>query len=172
MTKDNPNSEGKSIYDEEGIFDKMTELKNITQQKMKFWPDSVKSFEQANFYSRSITQHNLITECIKNKEKWVMKSNSRDIEDTAMSIFEKKNESESKKSSIYHSEKIDEENEQEDEKQDNDKKFDKKSASKSSFFSKSNRTGNSAKKEKDENGTNNEQSQFSDTEKVGVTFFI
>ena len=165
--KESVNSEGKSIYEEEGIEEKITSLKNNSNQPLKFWPDSVKSFEHEpinKYYATSITQHNLITECIKNKDKWGTKSISREIDDTAFSLLDRRNETESKKSSIYHSEKIQEENEQEEEKAEEHKTEEKKSASKTSFVTKTNRTNNSAKKE---NATNNEDQSFvSDNEKV------
>lgn len=185
----------KTILEEEGIIEKVIAFQNSAEQRKKFWPDSsFNSLEHLNgSINKSSNQKNnsqvqLINECIKNKDKWVdVKSISREIEENMNKNLEKiKNETDSKKSSIYCSEKINEvesENEEEEKKisfnlkealegnlkealEDNLKSASKiNNGSKSSFYSRSKTEKNK------ENATNNEGSVI-ETEKVFSFFLI
>ena len=160
----------RSILEEEGICDKIMVFKSTSSsQQKKFWPEEIKSTSSNNEYLRSQTQQILITECIKNKENWAIKSISREIEETAISNVsnhDKKNETESKKSSIYYSEKIDEELQENEE--DKSAHENNTAEKKSSFHSKSQRSqkGNTAKNA-NASATLNDNSILSEnTEKV------
>lgn len=171
-----------SVCVEEGIAEKMIILNEICIFPLKFWPGSEKSFDNGKYF-RSQTQQKLITECIKNKDKWGMKSISREIEEnTQQSIFEKKNESESKKSSIFHSEKIEEDKEKNEENgyhqtagdhsileniKENSAEI-KKSGSRSSSISKTVKSNRAHLSQKKDGTTPVEASMLSETEKVRI----
>lgn len=102
--KTNTSLDNHSVGKDDGISDKMADLNYLNVMEKKFWPNI-----NDKDYTRKTTQQKLINDCIKNKERWSIMHNDNDNK-SMLSIFEKKNESESKKSSIFHEEDSKEEN--------------------------------------------------------------